>query len=317
MRRPVAVIIAAIALIGVISEDSQAAERKTWGDIAGRRVDLPAAATVPIMTFHYGDGRDQLPLRYGDDPDRTVVTAYAVEDDESTWVLTAGGPGCDTLRHFVASSGEAIRDRILPLPHCFSGFLVRPEGVYLSGHTGRAEAQFWLLTSDQMLHPLSLIRTWGQEHRRLSNVGWLREAGGAYYACLSGDCVRIGSRSSSDTLDGDDFIGGLPSSGGEPIWQSGQVIFRGTAALLDLDDHGYLWDVVDAGFVLGRSNVYAEGSLARLVEILDENGKELRSFVIPTPPGQYGMGEGGPFFFTREHAYYLRLDREAAVLFRY
>jgi hypothetical protein len=29
---------------------------RTWGDIAGRRLDLSASPAVPVMVFSYGDG---------------------------------------------------------------------------------------------------------------------------------------------------------------------------------------------------------------------------------------------------------------------
>jgi hypothetical protein len=319
VRRQVVELFALAILAGTIWTSSQADTPRTWSDIAGKRLDLPASTAVPIMTFRYGDGFDELPLQYGDDPMETVVAAFQVGEKESVWILTAGGQGCDTLRHFVASSGKAVRDRSTPLPYCFSGFMVRPEGIYLSGRTGRVETQFSLLTPDGVLRRLSLVRRWGKANQRLSNVGRLREVAGACYACLLEDCVRIGSRSSPDTLEGEDFLGGLPARQGERFWKSGRFIMRGATPVLDLgeNDHRYLWDVIEGGFVVGRSNVYAGGTLAGSAEIFDDNGGLLRSLVIPTPAGQYGIGEGGQYFFTREHAYYLSLDRQAAVLLRY
>jgi hypothetical protein len=319
VQKPVEALLAAAILAGTISTSLRADTPLTWGDIAGARLDLPASVAVPLMTFRYGDGPDELPLRYGDDPMETVVAAFQVDERESVWILTAGGPGCDTLRHFVVSSGEAVRDRFIPLPYCFSGFMVRPEGIYLSGLTGRGATQFSLLTPDGALRRLSLVRGWAKESRWFSSVGKLREVDGACYACLSEDCVGIGSRSSPDTLDGGDFLGGLPARHGARIWRSGRVIMRGTTPVLDLgeNDRRYLWDVIDGGFVVGRANVYAGGARARSAEIYAENGELLRSFVIPTPAGQYGIGEGGDCVFTREHAYYLDLDRRAAALLRY
>jgi hypothetical protein len=215
VRRQVGELLAAAILAGMISTSSRADTPRTWGDIAGNRLDLQASVAVPLMTFRYGDGPDELPLRHDDDPMETVVAAFQVDERESVWILTVGAPSCDTLRHFVASSGEAVRDRIIPLPYCFSGFMVRPEGIYLSGFTGRGRTQFSLLTPDGALRRLSLVRGWGKESRWFSSVG------------------------------------------------------------------------------------------------------RLRSFVIPTPAGQYGIGEGGSYSFTREHAYYLNLDRQAAALLRY
>jgi len=314
----VTVVQCVLLLITAALGSAQDETPRTWADIAGPRLALDASPADTVMTFAYGEGPNDLHLRYSDDPFEKVVSCYQVEVDGSIWVLPAGGAGCDTLRHFVSVAGRAEQDRAIALRGCFHAFRVRPDGIYFSTLGTRRQPAFYRLSADGNLQKQTILLGWEAEHPP-ANAGRLVEIRGQLYGCLHGRWVPVGDGAATDTLTHEDVQPGVPGPNGEPIWQAGQIIMRCTEPILDLGDgdRRSVFDTFDGGFVLVRSNVYAGGSLARLLELYDAEGHLVRSVVVPTPAEQYGVGESGPFFITADHVYYLNLDRRRGALLRF
>lgn len=298
---------------------------------AGARAELARADTLLTVEFGPGPGQIDTTLCEYLAVWKNLIASYRVDDDESLWLLTAGGR--PSLRHFRAIAGRATlvaRIDLPMLPGGFDDFLFLGDDVILAQSLVdmKNQAAYYRVSGDSIVEKVTLSRSLGYNRVRNwgpGSAGRLRQLGVDLYGSdpRGSTCIRIGGDGRlSPRLEAADLLPGIPTATGELVWADRLIVSRGLSPVIDLSvgEPARLEAVFDDGaFVIRRGAVRPglRGAEERF-EFYDAQGGLTREVVTRAPdPVRFSVGEGDIDYFTPAAVYQLAFERSALHLIRY